>query len=88
LSPIRSRLMIRKRGPKQVQMEFITIEEMVPEDHLLRVIDRTIDFSFVQERLYPLYCPDNGRPGQSGDAVQDATCTGYGRNGNWCERSR
>lgn len=54
--------MIRKSGPQQLKMEFISIENMVPEDHLLRVIDRNMDFGFVRERLYPLYCADNGRP--------------------------
>ncbi|MHB9029770.1 MAG: IS1182 family transposase [Candidatus Latescibacterota bacterium] len=47
---------------RQVKLEFISIEEMVPKDHLLRKIDATIDFGFTKERLYPLYCADNGKP--------------------------
>ncbi len=43
-------------------MEFVSIEELVPADHLLRKIDRTIDFKFIRERVRGLYCPDNGRP--------------------------
>lgn len=35
---------------------------MVPQDHLLRKIDAAIDFGFVKERLYPLYCANNGKP--------------------------
>lgn len=54
--------MIRKNDAKQGKLEFISIEEMVPKDHLLRKIDRHMDFGFVKERLYPLYSPDNGRP--------------------------
>jgi hypothetical protein len=53
--------MIRKSVQKQLKLEFISIEDMVPEDHLLRMIDRNMDFGFVRERLYPLYCPDNGQ---------------------------
>ena len=53
--------MIRKEN-LQVEMEFVSIEELVPEDHLLRKIYRQMDFGFVRKRMYPLYCEDNGRP--------------------------
>lgn len=43
-------------------MEFVTIDELVPQDHLLRKIDKTIDFSFIHELVKDLYCADNGRP--------------------------
>ena len=43
-------------------MEFICIEELVPSDHLLRKIDRSIDFSFIYDKVEGLYCSDNGRP--------------------------
>jgi len=54
--------LIRRETAKQSAMEFLSIEELVPGDHLLRKIDRHMDFGFVRERLYPMYCPDNGRP--------------------------
>ena len=54
--------MIRREKDKQSEMEFLSIEELVPEDHILRTIERHMDFSFVEERLYPFYCEDNGRP--------------------------
>jgi len=47
---------------KQPKMEFVIIEQLVPEDHLLRRIDKYIDFGFIKEKVRPLYCPDNGRP--------------------------
>lgn len=40
----------------------VTLESLVPPDHLLRRIDAVIDFSFIHELTAPLYCPDNGRP--------------------------
>jgi transposase len=40
----------------------VNIEDLMPQDHLLRKIDATIDFSFIAERTRPLYCEDNGRP--------------------------
>ena len=43
-------------------MELITIEELVPEDHLLRKINKFIDFSFIREKTKHLYCENNGRP--------------------------
>lgn len=43
-------------------MEFVSINELVPEDHLLRKIDRAIDFEFIRDRVKDLYCADNGRP--------------------------
>lgn len=43
-------------------MEFVSIEELVPRDHLLRKIDKVIDFGFIRNRVKDLYCADNGRP--------------------------
>ncbi len=40
----------------------MTLEELVPKDHLLRKIDRHIDFSFIHDEGRDLYCEDNGRP--------------------------
>ncbi|WP_156160086.1 IS1182 family transposase, partial [Paenibacillus sp. E194] len=42
--------------------EFVSIEELVPPDHLLRKVDKYIDFSFIDKKVRPLYCADNGRP--------------------------
>lgn len=53
--------MLRKPD-RQSKMEFVSIESLVPEDHLLRKIDATIDFSFIDELCRPYYCADNGRP--------------------------
>lgn len=46
----------------QMCAEFVSIEELVPKDHLLRKIDASIDFSFIREKTRNLYCADNGRP--------------------------
>ncbi|TWB33652.1 transposase-like protein DUF772, partial [Nitrospirillum viridazoti] len=40
----------------------VTITSLVPSDHLLRKIDAALDFTFIRDRVAPLYCPDNGRP--------------------------
>lgn len=40
----------------------VTLEQLVPADHLLRLIDRHIRFDFIRERTAHLYSADNGRP--------------------------
>lgn len=54
--------MIKKSYAKQTEMEMVTIEDLVPQDHILRQIEENYDFEFVRERLEPYYCKDNGRP--------------------------
>ena len=54
--------MLREHDNKQIGMEFVCIEELVPKDHLLRKIDRVIDFDFIRDKVKDLYCADNGRP--------------------------
>lgn len=40
----------------------VDIESLIPKNHLLRKIDKAIDFSFIRELTTHLYCSDNGRP--------------------------
>lgn len=54
--------MLREHDNKQIGMEFVCIEELVPKDHLLRKIDRVVDFDFIRYKVKDLYCADNGRP--------------------------
>ena len=44
-----------KRLKKQFTNEFINIEEMVPENHFLRVIEKHFDWNFVYEEVEKLY---------------------------------
>ncbi len=39
------------------------IEGLVPKDHLLRKIEKVMDYDWLYERLDRYYCHDNGRPG-------------------------
>ena len=39
------------------------IEALVPEEHLLRQIEKVMDYECLYERLEPYYCHENGRPG-------------------------
>ncbi|MGE4265790.1 MAG: IS1182 family transposase [Desulfovibrio sp.] len=54
--------MLKPKAQKQVTVELVTIEELVPRDHLLRKINKFIDFSFIRKKTMDLYCENNGRP--------------------------
>lgn len=54
--------MLKNTSAKQHAFEMVTLEELVPKDHLLRFIDQHIDFGFIREASAHLYSADNGRP--------------------------
>ena len=54
--------MLKEPGAHQHALEMVTLESLVPEDHLLRSIDAFIDFEFIRDKVRHLYCIDNGRP--------------------------
>ncbi len=54
--------MLKPPSPKQHALEMVTLEELVPADHLLRKIARHIDFEFIRLATQHLYSADNGRP--------------------------
>lgn len=39
------------------------LETLVPKDHLLRKIEKVMDYEWLYEKLDRYYCHDNGRPG-------------------------
>jgi hypothetical protein len=50
--------MLKEPEVPQQEMELVTIESLVPQDHLLRKIDQSVDLEFVRERVRHLYCED------------------------------
>lgn len=44
------------------QIQFFSIDDLVPQDHLLRIIDKAIDWSFIYDLVRDKYSPNNGRP--------------------------
>lgn len=69
--------MLKRPAPEQTALEIVTLEELVPPDHLLRKIDKVIDFSFIHDLTAPLYCPDNGRPPLDPTLMFKALFVGY-----------
>ena len=43
------------------QLEVVALSELVPEDHLVRKMEEAIDFSFIYQKVAPLYS-SKGRP--------------------------
>ncbi len=69
--------MLKRSNGKQEVMEFVTYEQLVPQDHLLRKIDQAIDFSFIFDLCAPLYCADNGRPAVDPEILFRMLFVGY-----------
>ncbi|WP_155951011.1 IS1182 family transposase [Pseudobutyrivibrio sp. MD2005] len=44
------------------QIAFVCTDDLVPQDHLLRIIDKAIDWSFIYDLVRDKYSPDQGRP--------------------------
>lgn len=54
--------MLHTRNSSQNAAEFVLLDQLVEEDHLLRKIDKYIDFSFIIEKVKPYYSENKGRP--------------------------
>lgn len=54
--------MLREPTAYQHELEMVTLESLVPSDHLVRKIDAAIDLTFIRAKVAHLYCADNGRP--------------------------
>lgn len=56
--------MLRKQNKEynRNQIGFFSLDDLVPEDHLLRQIDNTVDFDFIYDLVAPLYDEADGRP--------------------------
>lgn len=51
-----------QQNNNRTDVKIYCIEDLVPKKHILRKIDRVIDFNFIYPLVEPLYCTDNGRP--------------------------
>ncbi len=69
--------MLKKLSPQQTELEMVTLEQLVPPDHLLRKVDAAIDFGFIRALTESLYCPDNGRPAIPPEQLFKALFVGY-----------
>ncbi len=69
--------MLKKPTAHQTELEMVTLESLVPADHLLRKVDTAIDFGFIRDLTEGLYCLDNGRPSIAPEVLFKALFIGY-----------
>ena len=55
-------MMTHDSDKKREQMQMFCMDDMVPQDHLLRIIDKAIDWTFIYDLVQDKYCHNNGRP--------------------------
>ncbi len=54
--------MLIKEKSERNTLEMVSLEGLVPQDHLLRKIDCAVDFIHIYDFVEDFYCSDNGRP--------------------------
>ena len=56
--------MLGRKGRNQLEL-FVagSLDQLVPEDHVLARVDRVLDLGWLREEVADCYCADNGRPG-------------------------
>jgi len=69
--------MLREKRERQQQMDLVILEEMIPENHLLKKLERAVDFSFIRPLCAPLYSADNGRPAIDPEILVRMLLVGY-----------
>src|SRR6266852_3676946 len=69
-------LMMGQQTRNESLFYYFRLEEQIPEDHLLRLIDRHVDLSFVRERLKRFYSW-TGRPSIDPEVLLRLLLVGY-----------
>jgi len=68
--------MMGQRSQKESLCYYFRLEDQIPETHLLRLIDRSVDFSFVRDRLTRFYSA-TGRPSIDPEVLLRLLLVGY-----------
>lgn len=61
---------------QEPMFHYVRIEDMIPENHLLRLVDKYIDFSFIREKVKHLYS-HTGRPSIDPEVLLRMLIIGY-----------
>lgn len=51
-----------EKNDDRKQIEMSSIDQLVPEDHIVRKIEAAVDFSFIYDLVRDLYSHESGRP--------------------------
>ncbi|PCN44057.1 IS5/IS1182 family transposase, partial [Brevibacillus laterosporus] len=52
----------RQDAEARYQLSVVSLDELVPSNHLVRKIEKAIDFTFIYDLVKDKYSQDNGRP--------------------------
>jgi len=66
-----------KEKPQEELFPFVDMEKLIPEDHILRLIDRYVDFSFIDALVDHTYSETTGRPAQDPELMVRIITLGY-----------
>ena len=51
-------MLVKEKTERNI-LEMVSVEGLVPQDHLLRKIDSAVDFAHIYDFVEDLYCADN-----------------------------
>jgi transposase len=55
-------MMTQNADKKRDQLQIFCMDDLVPQDHLLRLIDKAIDWNIIYDLVEDTYSSDTGRP--------------------------
>jgi len=67
----------RNQKPQEELFPFIEMGKLIPENHILRMIDRYVDFSFIDELVDHTYSETTGRPAEDPELMVRILTLGY-----------
>ena len=68
--------MLGKRNPQEPLFYYFNMADMIPKNHILRLINKYVDFSFIRSKLKHLYS-DMGRPSIDPEVLIRMLLIGY-----------
>ena len=63
-------MMTQNADKKREQIQMFCMDDMVPQDHLLRLIDKAIDWTFIYDLVEEKYSQNNGRPSMDPESIK------------------
>ena len=67
----------KRQIPQEELFPFVEMEKLIPENHILRLLDRYVDFSFIDELVDHTYSEETGRPAVDPELMIRILTIGY-----------
>lgn len=55
-------MMTRESGKNRKQIQMMSLDDMVPQEHLVRKLEVALNWNFIYEMVEASYSEDSGRP--------------------------